>query len=102
MPDAPGREPPKWSATPAINRSGANSKEVAAVLGLTAAEMFYHAAVIDPRVGWYQAQDPLIALMLVCRHDSRTPMTWGNDEQSLLANRRTDEAASSVLSKEPR
>jgi hypothetical protein len=29
-------------------------------------------------------------------------MIWGNDEQSLLANRRTDEAASSVLSKEPR
>lgn len=50
MPDAPGREPPKWRATPAINRSGANTKEVAAVLGLTAAEMFYHAAAIDPRV----------------------------------------------------
>ena len=49
-----------------------------------------------------EGQDPLNALMLVCRHGSRPPMIWGYDEQSLLADRRSDGAATVVFSKEPR
>ena len=46
-------------------------------------------------------QDPLIGLMLGCRHNSRTPMIWGTDEQFLLADRSADGATSTILSKEP-
>jgi len=50
MPDAPRREPVKWGAAPEIKHQNTNSKDTMAVIGLTAAEMLYHAASIDPRV----------------------------------------------------
>ena len=50
MPDAPGREPPQWDVAPEITRQNINLEDTVAVIGLTAAEMLYHAISIDPRV----------------------------------------------------
>ncbi|MCA1776753.1 MAG: hypothetical protein LC676_14430 [Loktanella sp.] len=50
MPNAPGREPEGWRATPEIKRQNTTLKDTTAVIGLTAAEMLYYAASIDPRV----------------------------------------------------
>jgi len=50
MPDAPGREPEEWRAIPEIERQNTTLKDTTAVIGLTAAEMLYYAASIDPRV----------------------------------------------------
>lgn len=50
MPDAPGREPSRWDVVPELTRQNINVKDTIAVVGLTAAEMLYHAASIDPRV----------------------------------------------------
>lgn len=50
MPDAPGREPENWGTAPEISIHNTSSGETEAIVGLTAAEMLYHAMSIDPRV----------------------------------------------------
>lgn len=50
MPNAPGREPSQWGVAPEFTRQNVNLEDTTAVIGLTAAEMLYHAVSIDPQV----------------------------------------------------
>ncbi len=69
---------------------------------LTASQFITRAgAARRMRTSLYYAQDPMIPLRPLRLRDSRPRVYGGQDEQSFLAYRRTNCAASAVLSQEP-